>query len=236
MPERARVLVSGGSGGIGNAVCLALADAGYRPMVGYSRNEAGAVDLARRCDGAAVPLDLSDERSIGTALDRVVGENARWPLAGVVLAASPPPEIAPFTRIDSASLARQWQVNVAGPQRLLAGLIKHCFAPRKSGVVIGVLSRAIGAEQALVTDGAVRPAAARSMSAYIIGKIGQAGLLSAVAAEYPWLRVRAVCPGYTRTAMLAAFDARFLEMQERTEPFRTPEQVAVSILQEIVAP
>ena len=40
------VLVSGGSGGIGAAACRRLRAAGYRPIVGYSRNMDAAETVA----------------------------------------------------------------------------------------------------------------------------------------------------------------------------------------------
>ena len=52
------------------------------------------------------------------------------------------------------------------------------------------------------------------------------------AADYPWLRVRAVRPGYTDTPMLAAFDERFLDLQREKAPFSTPQDVAALILKE----
>ncbi len=53
------------------------------------------------------------------------------------------------------------------------------------------------------------------MGAYVIAKHGMAGVLAMLAADYPWLRVRAVKPGYTETRMLDAFDERFLAAAAR---------------------
>ena len=54
-----------------------------------------------------------------------------------------------------------------------------------------------------------------------------------LAADYPWLRVRSVRPGYTETRMLAAFDERFLAQQRAKTPFQTPQDVAAQILTEV---
>jgi NAD(P)-dependent dehydrogenase (short-subunit alcohol dehydrogenase family) len=232
--ERRRVLVAGGSGGIGGATCVALAEADHQPIIGFAANEAAAAALARRCDGIALPLDLMDERAIDAAVECIAAEDTASPLHGVVLAASAPPVIEPFTRIAEAEMARQWQVSVAGPRRLLAGLVKRCFAPRKAGAVVGVLSQAVAAVPDDLAGRNVRPARARSMGAYLIAKYGQAGLLAVLAAEYTWLRVRAVSPGYTRTRMLEVFDPRFLELQAKTHPIRAPEEVAQEIVEEII--
>lgn len=216
-------LVSGGSGGIGSAVCVALAERGIRPFVGYHRNETAAQVLAERCAGRALQLDLASPQSIADA----VQELAQCPrLLGVVLAGSPPLSLTPFGRITAPEMYEQWQVNVLGPQQLLAELVRCCFRKHKAGSIVGVLTRAMGSEQA---------AAAPGMGAYVIAKHGMAGVLALLAADHPWLHVRAVKPGYTETKMLDAFDARFLELQRQKAAFQTPKQVAALILQEALA-
>jgi NAD(P)-dependent dehydrogenase (short-subunit alcohol dehydrogenase family) len=232
MTNHRLVLVSGGSGGIGSALCRMLREAGYRPVVAYSANEEAAVGVARACAGLALHLDLTDVRSIDAAVDRIQAELAAASLAGTVLAASPPPMLAPFTRIGDADFESQWRVNVAGPRRLLSALVKRCFAPAKAGTVVGVLTEAMGKTNDPSGQSAIPTAASTGMGSYIIAKYGQFGLLAVLAAEYPWLRVRAVSPGFTQTRMLTAFDPRFLERQARIRPFRTPDDVASEILQE----
>jgi 3-oxoacyl-[acyl-carrier protein] reductase len=213
-------LISGGSGGIGAAVCERLAERGYVPVVAYHRNAAAATAVAQRCGGIGLALDLNDEASILAAAAEL---EALPRLAGAVLAASPPLSLAPFSKITAAELQQQWQVNVLGPQRLLAELVRRCFRRHKQGSVVGVLTQAMG-------DGI--QGAAAGMGAYVIAKHGLAGVLAALAADYPWLRVRAVKPGYTETRMLDAFDERFLAMQREKAPFRTPAQVAALIVEE----
>jgi len=215
-------LVSGGSGGIGSAVCEALAARGFTPVVGYRRNAANAEVVARRCAGRALALDLSDPSSISAAIEQL---HQAPVLAGVVLAGSPPPALVPFGKISSEQLTEQWQVNVLGPQQLLAELVRRCFRKQKSGAVIGVLTRAMG--QGIGS-------AASGMGAYVIAKHGMAGMLSVLAADYPWLRVATVSPGYTETPMLSAFDERFLAAQREKFPFQTPDEVASLIVNEAV--
>jgi 3-oxoacyl-[acyl-carrier protein] reductase len=215
-------LVSGGSGGIGGAVCRALAVAGYRPVVGFAKSREAANEIAEQTGGVALPLDLASDRSIAEAVDTLASDAN--PLAGVVLAGSPPPVPGAFGKIESVEMALQWRVNVEGPRQLLTGVVRRCLRPRQTGVVIAVLSAAMG-------EGP-HPAA-RGMGAYLISKYGLLGLMRVVAAEYPWLRTGAVRPGYTETAMLAAFDPRFLDVVRATRPdgrFDPPELVASEVL------
>ncbi|KQV95870.1 SDR family oxidoreductase [Rhizobacter sp. Root1221] len=220
MPDTPHFLVSGGSGGIGAAVCDQLAARGYVPVVGYHRNAAAADTVATRTGGLALALDLSHEASILAAAERL---EALPRLAGVVLAGSPLLALTPFGKITADDMLAQWQVNVMGPQRLVAELVRRCFRKHKQGAVVGVLTQAMGAGDTGI-DGA-----SSGMGAYVIAKHGLAGVLAMAAADYPWLRVRAVKPGYTETRMLEAFDERFLAMQRDKAPFSTPEAVAASI-------
>lgn len=220
LPDTPHFLVSGGSGGIGAAVCDQLAARGYVPVVGYHRNAAAADTVATRTGGLALALDLSHEASILAAAERL---EALPRLAGVVLAGSPLLALTPFGKITADDMLAQWQVNVMGPQRLVAELVRRCFRKHKQGAVVGVLTQAMGAGDTGI-DGA-----SSGMGAYVIAKHGLAGVLAMAAADYPWLRVRAVKPGYTETRMLEAFDERFLAMQRDKAPFSTPEAVAASI-------
>ena len=213
-------LVSGGSGGIGAAVCERLAQREIRPIVAYHRAESTARALAERYAGLALQLDLRSADSISGAAQRL--EALPW-LSGVILAGSPAPNLVPFGKLSADQLEEQWQVNVLGPQQLLAQLIRLRFRQQRAGVVLGVLSRAMG--------GPGEPATP-NMGAYVIAKYGLCGVLAAVAADYPWLRVRSVRPGYTETPMLRAFDERFLELERAKAAFQTPGAVADLILKE----
>lgn len=218
-PER-WFLVSGGSGGIGSAVCAMLAERGIRPLVGYHHSETTARVVAERCAGRALHLDLADGQSILKAAD----ELEQLPtLLGAVLAGSLPLSLTSFGKLSSEELLAQWKVNVLGPQQLLSELVRRCFRRRKSGAVVGVLTAAMGSSDSPATAG---------MGAYIIGKHGLAGVLALLAADYPWLRVRSIRPGFTETRLLDAFDPRFLELQRAKAPFQPPGLVARQIVKE----
>ena len=119
------ILVSGGTGGIGSALCHLLPEAGYSPIVGYRSNQEKAESIARTCNGFALALDMESDASIAQVLEQLKSRiQEQGKLAGVVLAASPPPDLLPFGKLTPELLMRQFRINVAGPQLLLAGLIK----------------------------------------------------------------------------------------------------------------
>ena len=216
------VLVSGGSGGIGAATCVALAARGLVPLVGYAGNRDAAEQVARDTGGMPLHLDLADHASIEAAVAGLAGDERA--LAGVVLAASPPPDMEPFGQASDGAMRRQWQVNVDGPRLLLARLVKAKLRKRKAGACVGVLTAAMGRNGEGASPG---------MAAYVIAKYGLQGVLAAAAAEYPWLRVSSVGPGYTETRMLGAFDPRFLELARARAPFAKAEDVARDIVDRI---
>jgi NAD(P)-dependent dehydrogenase (short-subunit alcohol dehydrogenase family) len=222
VPEH--VLVSGGSGGIGAAVCGRLAEKGYRPIVGYGSAREAAERIAARTGGVALHLDMLDPESIDGAVARLVA--LEEPLAGLILAASPPPEMLPMGQATPEAFELQWRVNVLGNQRLLAGAIRQVLRKRKQGMILGVLSAAMG-------EGI--GSAWRGMASYIVAKYGLEGLLATAAADYPWLKVATVSPDRTDTPMLAAFDERFLEMAREKGEFLQPEEVAETIVERFQA-
>lgn len=72
---RRRALVTGGSGGIGAAICRALARDGYEVIVHANRNLAAAQSLAGQLDGArAIAFDVADAETTRAALEALADE------------------------------------------------------------------------------------------------------------------------------------------------------------------
>jgi len=70
-------LISGASGGIGQAIAYALADEGIQIAAGYHQNEQAAAQVVAKCEqkgvaAIAVHCDVSDKESVKAAYDRVV--------------------------------------------------------------------------------------------------------------------------------------------------------------------
>ena len=222
MNSKEFALVTGGSGGIGSALCRVLPSIGLTPLIGFNSNAKIAKSLAKECGGFAVKMDMCDGDSILAAIENIstyLGNDGV--LRGVILAASPAPDLIPFRSLNADLLVNQFRVNVVGSQLLLAGLIKTFFKKDRSGIIIGILSEAIGSENQPPTSG---------MGAYIIAKSAMKVMLRVCSVEYPWLKVRTISPGFTKTKMLDVFDPRYLELAQSEKQFSTPEEVAELII------
>ena len=64
-------LVTGGTRGIGAAICIALRDAGYRPVANYGSNRATAEAFTERTGIPAYPFDVADFESVRDAINRI---------------------------------------------------------------------------------------------------------------------------------------------------------------------
>lgn len=230
------VVITGATGGIGQCVARQVSVLGYVPVIGHRVHRAIEARLiADTCGGLPIVMDMLNLESIGASVDCLVQDGRS--VAGVVLAASPPPLLAPFGKITVADHTLFWNTNVVGPHCLLAALIRQFFRPRKSGAAVAVLSESMGC----VTSGIAARSAMSGMGAYTISKFGLQGLMAQLEAEFAWLTVSCVVPGFTETAMLKAFDERFLDLLRAQQKFSCPEDIATEIvsrlgLKSLIAP
>lgn len=227
MNSKEFALVTGGSGGIGSALCRALPSIGLTPLIGFNSNASIAKSLAKECGGLAVKMDMFDDDSILAAVENIstyIGNDSS--LKGIVLAASPAPDLVPFRNLNSDLLMKQFRVNVVGSQLLMSVLIKNFLKKNKSGFIIGILSEAMGNENQPPTSG---------MGAYIIAKSAMKEMLRVCSTEYSWLKVKTISPGFTETKMLDVFDPRYLELAQSEKQFSTPQEIAELIIKEIMS-
>ncbi|MGQ0842180.1 SDR family NAD(P)-dependent oxidoreductase [Actinokineospora sp.] len=183
------VLVTGGSGGIGSAVCRTLGALGATVVVGFHRNEAGASAIAEEITkdtGIAADtcgLDLRDNAQVQDAVGAVARRHQRIDVlvnnaaagkAGLVLPTNP-----------AADWVGTVETNLLGAYYCVRAVAMHMLLSR-SGVIVNVAS--IAAISGI-----------EGLSAYSASKAGLLGLTRSLAVEYaPFgVRVNAVAPGYT---------------------------------------
>ena len=220
-------LVTGGGGGIGRAISLALAAEGRAVAVADLREDAAAAvaEEVERASGTAlaVALDVTDGDSVGAAVERVAAElgpvdilvnNAGWD------------ELRPFLETDEAFWDRVIEINFKGclrlTRRVLGGMVDRRFGRL---VNIGSDAGRVGSSLESVYSGAKGGVIAFTKT--IAREVAGAGVTA-----------NAVCPGPTRTPMLGGMAAsgekaeRLVASLERAVPMRRlgePEDVAAAV-------
>ncbi len=191
-PAEARALVTGGSGGIGAAICRRLAESGCRVFVHAGRNLAAAeacVDAIRADGGSAeaVQFDLADAEASARVMRDLTAEQ---PLAIVVHNAGLHDD-APLAGMTSAQWQRVMDVNLNGFFRVVQPALLG-MARQGWGRVIAISSVA----------GRVGN---RGQVNYAAAKAGLHGAVISLAREMAARGITAntVAPGLIETAMLA---------------------------------
>jgi 3-oxoacyl-[acyl-carrier protein] reductase len=191
-------LVAGGTGGVGQEICAALAAQGMSVAVGYRSRSQEAESLAARLaeQGAStsvVRLDLADPDSVTRAVEETVGRFGRLDIA--VYAAGPYIPQLWLGEITSAQLTQMLSDDVGG-----------CF--NLATAALPALRDARGTFLALSTPAVARHIKKDSLSS--IPKAAVEAIVRAIASEEARFGVRAnaVSVGFIEAGM-------FFEMRER---------------------
>lgn len=144
MSASQRILVLGGTGVVGQAVCRELAAAGASLALTYLSQEAEAVALARELGARAFPLDAGSSADVAATVDRAASELGG--LDGLVHCAAvgitveaPVPADRPHTiaQIDEAGWDRMLAVNTKSAFFAVQSLLPHLPAEGGNVVLIG---------------------------------------------------------------------------------------------------
>lgn len=235
MPEASMaksLIVTGGSSGIGAALCRLAAGQGWHVWIGYGAGADRAVRLADELisaghSAAAIALPLRNPERLKETAAQIAEKDAG--ISALALCAAPAPDVAALLKLTPDHFRNQYEAAVIGNHVLLTEVWRRCFRPRGGGQVVAVLSAAQG------------PPAAPHMASYIAAKNGLEGLLHAAVAELgrAGLRIAVARPGYVETAMLRAFEPLLLERARASAPgqrFLRPEAVAAALLRGLSHP
>lgn len=188
-----RVVITGAASGIGRRTAQLFADEGASLTL-LDRNAEGLAELARETRGHAFAADVTDEASVGRAVEQ--GASAMGGIDGVVNAAG----IMLRGSVLEVGVA-QWrhvlEVNLTGTYIVVRCCLPWLMKASDASIVN------LGSGQALLPN-------APDRSAYAASKGGVVNLTRALAAELaPAIRVNTVCPGLVDTPMAEGVQGNF---------------------------
>ena len=215
-----RVLVTGSSRGIGQAVARRLAQDGFAVVAHAVRNAEAARATAAECarlsgapEQAPLVFDVADRAAAAAALEADIA--AHGPFFGVVANAGVAAD-APFPVLEGEAWDRVIDTDLTGLYNVLKPLVMPMISNRIRGRIV-TLSSVSG----LVGN--------RGQVNYSAAKAGVIGATKALAVELAkrGITVNAVAPGVIATDMAATIEEP--ELVKRAIPMRrfgTPEEVA----------
>lgn len=214
-------LVTGGSRGIGRAVCLKLAEQGYKILVNYKSNEAEAQKTLQMVkekgsDGELMKFDVSDKKNVDEVLGTWVEANKDKVIEVLVNNAG--------IRQDALMIwmtEEQWK-NVLG-----SSLDGFYYVTRL--VITGMLTKKYGRIVNVVSLSGLKGLPGQTN--YSAAKAGVIGATKALAQEVArrGVTVNAVAPGFIRTDMTQDLKEEDLKSLIPMQRFGEPEEVAEAI-------
>jgi NAD(P)-dependent dehydrogenase (short-subunit alcohol dehydrogenase family) len=183
-------LVTGGASGIGAAVCARLAAEGYKVAV-VDRDATAAARVAEECSGIAVACDVTSDTAIKAAVDEVTAWGRRLDL--VVLNAGSTGGQSGVDDLDVAAYRRVMAVNV---DHVVFGTNAVLPALRRAGGGTVIATSSLAGLTGMPDD------AIYTLSKHAV--VGYVRSVAATLADEP-VRVMAVCPGFTDTALISGF-------------------------------
>jgi 3-oxoacyl-[acyl-carrier protein] reductase len=214
-------LVTGGSRGIGKAICLRLAAEGYYILVNYRSNTAEAEKTlgeirAAGGDGELLPFDVADKEQIKTRLGGWIETR---------------PDDYIEVLVNNAGIKEDalmvWMEDEQWSRVIATNLDAFFYVTRL--VLNGMLLRRYGRIVNVVSLSGLKGVAGQTN--YSAAKGGVIGATKALAQEVGrhGITVNAVAPGFIKTDMIAGLDEKEMRMVIPVRRFGTPEEVAHAV-------
>jgi len=209
------ILVTGGSGGIGQALIRRLSAAGHQLLFTYCRGSDKARQLAQDTGAQSVAYDQSSAESVRQLAALVRGGE----FDALVNNGAAPPGRQLLLKMDADAFVAYQVAALRGVFELSTAFAARARERQMPGAIVNVLTT--------YTLG-LPPA---KLSAYVTSKYALLGLTRSMAVEFVryGVRVNAVSPGVTRTEFIADLPERFIEQMEAGLPMEriaTPQEVA----------
>ena len=205
-----KALVTGGSRGIGAAICRALARDGWKVYINYNESRDKALALAEETGGAAVWADVSDPLAVEAMFASVGDVDLLVSNAGIAH-----PEL--VQNVTDQVWRRLFAVNADGAFHAVRAAVPG-MVRRKSGNIIIITSVCGVWGSSCEAAYSATKGALISLTKSLFKELGPSGI-----------RVNAIAPGVIDTDMTACFTAEEKAVMAADTPLGrigTPEDVA----------
>jgi NAD(P)-dependent dehydrogenase (short-subunit alcohol dehydrogenase family) len=210
------VVVTGGGGGIGSALCRRFAADGARHVVVSDIEPDAAGRVADEIGGTAVRADVTVESDVQSLVAGTVKEFGRVDIycsnAGIAFGGGP--------EASDEAWRQSWEVHVMAHVYAARALLPG-MQERGEGYIVGTISAAALLNHILAAPYAVTKAAGLSFFEWM-----------AIAYHDQGIRVSALCPQGVRTAMLAQEGERSFLAAGALEPAQVAQAVVQAIRNE----
>lgn len=214
-------LITGGSRGIGRAICVKMAELGYYVIINYKGNEAAALETletvkAKGSDGELLQFDVGNNEDVQAVLGSWVENNKEKQIEVLVNNAG--------IREDNLLFwmnSDQW--------RNVLNISLDGFFNVTKQVLNNMLMKRYGRIINIVSLSGIKGLPGQTN--YSAAKAGVIGATKALAQEVAkrGVTVNAVAPGFIKTDMTAELNEKELAAQVPMNRFGTPEEVAEAV-------
>lgn len=215
-------LVTGGSRGIGRAICLKLTDMGYYILVNYKNNEAEAnktllLIQERGGNGELLRFDVSDKEDIQKALGGWIESNSNN-LIEVLVNNAGIKEDGLMMWMKDAQWERVIKTSLDGFFYVTRLVLNGGMLLKKYGRIINIVS--LSGLKGLP-----------GQTNYSAAKAGVIGATKALAQEVArrGITVNAIAPGFIKTDMTLALNEKEMKAMIPVQRFGEPEEVAHAV-------
>lgn len=203
-------LVTGGAGGIGEAICRRLAADGYTVIVNYHNSQKKAKVLAEELHGTALGFDVSDSSEAASAIEKAGKIDLLVNNAGIS-------ETELFTYLSVEKARKLLDINLWGVMNCSRAVLPSMIS-RKSGCIINISSMWGQCGASCEVD-------------YSASKAGIIGFTKALAKEVApsGIRVNCIAPGFIMTEMNSRYSSEDLDLIREDIPlgiFGEPRHIA----------
>lgn len=214
-------LVTGGSRGIGKAICIKLASMGYHILINYKSNETEAQKTLlaieeKNATAELIPFDVADKEAVKNVLGNWIENNPGKPIEVLVNNAGIRDDALMFWMKDE-----QWDAVIK------TNLDAYFYVTRL--VVSNMLQKRYGRIINIVSLSGIKGMPGQVN--YSAAKAGIIGATKALAQEVGKrnITVNAVAPGFIKTDMTQDLDENQLKQLVPVNRFGTAEEVAYAV-------